>query len=278
MKRLACAVLLCVSACQPAPESSDDSSTTRIVTLAPHLAELVFAVGAGDQLVGVSAYSDFPPAVTEIPVVSDAFTVDHEALTLLEPDLMLAWESGMPASTVGELRAQGYPVEVIRTQSLDDIESAMRTIGRLAGREADGDALADRFRGELRKLRDRYKDARRLRVFYQISDQPLYTVNGAHYVSDILSICGADNVFADVAQLAPNIDTEAVLAQNPDAIVASGNAGRDVFEQWRRFPDLQAVKTSTLILVPGDELGRPSNRVLIAAERVCEALDAARAA
>ncbi len=242
MKRLACAVLIGVCACQPAPEPTDAQSAERIVTLAPHLAELVFAVGAGDQLVGVSAYTDYPEDALRIPVVSDAFTVDHEALALLKPDLMLAWESGMPESTIGELKKRGYPVEVIRTQSLADIESAIRTIGRLAGRDSEGSALADRFRQELDALEERYADEERLRVFYQISDQPLYTVNGAHYVSGILSVCGAENIFAELAELAPNIDVEAVVARDPDAILSSGSINRDVFDTWRRFPTLKAVQ------------------------------------
>nr|MDJ0919106.1 helical backbone metal receptor [Woeseiaceae bacterium] len=173
MTRLAAllATLLMLSACFDDPTVADEKPHyARIVTLAPHLAELVFAVGAGDSIVGVSAYSDFPAQVASIPVVSDAFTVDQEQLALVKPDLLLAWESGMPASTVEELRALGHRVEVIRTRGLDDIASALRRIGRLTGRAANGDEEAKRFESALAALRDANGDKRRLDVFYQVSE------------------------------------------------------------------------------------------------------------
>nr|MDJ0919458.1 ABC transporter substrate-binding protein [Woeseiaceae bacterium] len=189
-------------------------------------------------------------------------------------DLLLAWESGMPASTVEELRALGYRVEVIRTRGLDDIASALRRIGRLTGRAANGDEEAKRFESALAALRDANGDKRRLDVFYQVSEQPLYTVNGRHYISEVLEICGGSNVFAELDELAPNVAVEAVIARQPEVILAAGATTN--FDVWRRWDTLPAARTDSFYVLPADETGRPTPRVRVAAEAACAALDDAR--
>ena len=269
------ATLVAISACTDIePPDSDPARSARIVTLAPHLAELAYAAGAGDRLVGVSAYSDFPAPVRSLPVVSDAFTVDQEQLALLKPDLLLAWESGMPASTISELRNMGFRVEVVRTRGLDDIANALRRIGSLAGTSAQGDRAASEFNAALESLRAAHAGKRRLDVFFQVSGQPLYTINADHYISELLELCGGRNVFAALDEFAPNVDVEAVIAREPDVILAS--SADATFDTWRRWATLPAVKTDSFYVMPADEIGRPTPRVVIAAEAVCAALDDAR--
>ncbi len=246
------------------------SNSPRIVTLAPHLAEILFAVGAGDRLVGVSAYSDYPAEVLELPLVGDAFTVDQEQLKLLRPDILLAWESGMPASTIDELRLAGYRVEVIRTRGLADIEAAIRRIGELADAGVAAEQLADEFRLRLRRLSGMGASAKPFAIFYQIAERPLYTVNGDHYISEILELCGAYNIFMDLDELAPSVDVEAVVARNPEVLAAAGNGSS--LDVWKAFDTIDAVKHSRFLVLPADEIGRPGPRVLIAAEAACEAL------
>ncbi len=276
MQRVALlAALVLTAACDtPLNPAASETDAPRIVTLAPHLAEIVFAVGAGDQLVGVSAYTDYPDMVRELPLVGDAFTVDQEQLTLLRPDVLLAWESGMPASTVDDLRQAGYRVEVIRTRGLEDIESAMRRIGELAGTADAATSAADRFRDELAELADRYSTGERLSAFVQIAERPLYTVNGDHYISEILELCGADNVFNDLDTLAPSVDVEAVVARNPSVLVTSGDVSR--LENWQSFTTIDAVKNERLLVLPPDETGRPGPRVVIAAEAACRGIASLR--
>ena len=267
--------LFLINACFDAPPDAEARAEySRIVTLAPHLAELVFAVGAGEQIVGVSAYSDYPAAVESIPIVSDAFTVDQEQLALLKPDLLLAWESGMPASTIGELRALGFKVEVISTRGLDDIADALRQVGTLTGKDEDGERAAIRFAAALDALREANAGKNRLSVFYQVSEQPLYTVNGRHYISEILEICGGDNVFAELDEYAPNVAAEAVIARQPDVILAA--TGSTNFDVWRRWETLPAALNDSFYTLPADETGRPTPRVLAAADAACAALDDAR--
>jgi len=251
--------------------------SSRIVTLAPNLAELVFAAGAGDTLVGVSAYSDYPPAVETLPLVGDAFTIDQEQLALLRPDLLLAWESGTPAHVVDELRQAGYEVETIRTRSLGDIAAALERIGKLAGTPQKAREVAAEFSVGLQELRDAYGDAEPIRVFYQVSRRPLYTVGHEHYASELIGLCGGSNVFADLGKLAPAVDVEAVIDRDPEVILAGDDAGDDAFAEWDRWPSIAANRYGNRYLLPGDELSRPTTRVLVAGEAICEALQSARA-
>jgi iron complex transport system substrate-binding protein len=257
-------VCLCAFLCacsEPASDTGQDGSSARIVTLAPNLAELVFAVGAGDQLVGVSAWSDYPRAVLELPEVGDAFVVDQEQLAFLNPDLLLVWESGTPLHTVEELRKRGYRVESVRTRGLDDVAAALRRVGELTGRQEQADAAAEEFTAGLQSLREQYVDQPPIDVFYQVSARPLYTVNREHYVSGLIDICGGRNIFDDLDDLAP----------------ASTDAGDDAFALWDRWPSLAAIKHGNQFLLPADEIGRATPRLLIAGNAICLALSQARA-
>lgn len=270
--------LLSLFACNAGdtPVPGKPANHTRIVTLAPNLTELVFAAGAGELLVGVSAYSNYPPEVSELPVVGDAFTIDQERLALLKPDLLLAWESGTPTHIVDELRRAGYTVETVRTQNLGDISAAMRQIGDLTGQRYNAAGAADEFDNDLRLLGQEHAGNERIRVFYQVSKRPLYTVSSGHFVSELISMCGGDNVFSDLAGLAPGIDAEAVIDRDPEVMLAAEDAGADAFAEWDRWPTMASNRYGNRFLLPGDEISRPTPRVLIAGAAICDVLQTAR--
>lgn len=255
---------------------ANETTPPRIVSLSPHLAELVFAVGAGDMLVGVSAYTDYPDAAAKLPVVGDAFGLDQERLAVIRPDVLLAWKSGTPAHVVDEIRARGHRVEVITTTSIDDISTALMQIGEMTGHEQDAAAVVRQFAGSLQELEAENDDAEPIGVFYQIAARPLYTVNAEHYVSELIEICGGTNVFADLGGLAPLIGVEAVLQRDPDVILASTDAGPDAFLEWERWPELAANRYANRFLMPADEIGRATPRLLVAAQAMCDALGQAR--
>lgn len=261
-----------------APEGNEKpaSADLRIVSLAPHLAELVFAVGAGDLLVGVTAYTDYPAAAAELPQVGDAFAVDLEELGMLGPDLLLAWESGTAAHVIDELRNRGYRIETIETRGIDDIAAALQRIGNLTGHESQASHAAAVFSAGIDELAERYRGAPAISVFYQVSSRPLYTVNGDHYVSDLIEICGGRNIFDDLNSLAPLVDVEAVLSRNPEAMLASDDSLDDAFDVWQRWPELAAARYGNFFFLPADEIGRATPRLLQAGETLCEALDSAR--
>lgn len=264
-------------ACQePDRRQQETQVHERIVTLAPNLTELVFAVGAGDVLVGVSAWSDYPLQALELPVVGDAFTVDQEQLALLDPDLLLVWESGTPQHAVDELRKSGYTVETIRTRGLDDVSSALLRIGELTGRSSAAELAAADFRRALHELRESQQGRPVISVFYQVSARPLYTVSRDHYVSELIEICGGRNVFADLEDLAPGISVEAVVDRSPEVMLASTDAGDDAFKEWQRWPDMPANVYGNLFLLPADEIGRATPRLILAGGAMCLALQKAR--
>lgn len=270
-------VLAVVVACsEPAREAVAPPPVERVVTLAPNLAELMFAIGAGEQVVGVSAWSDYPPEATALPQVGDAFAIDQEQLALLQPDLLLVWESGTPLHTVEELRQLGYRVEAIRTRGLADIATALRQLGALTGHGATAEAAAARFEEGLRELRAQFAHESPINVFYQVSARPLYTVNAAHYVSELIDLCGGRNVFADLSELAPTVSVEAVLARDPEVMLASTDAGDSAFEEWDRWPGMAAQRYGNQFLLPGDEIARATPRLLVAGNAMCLALRIAR--
>jgi iron complex transport system substrate-binding protein len=258
------------------PSNGAADGALRVVTLAPHLAELVFAVGAEGVLVGVSSYTDYPPDAAALPVVGDAFSVDQERLALLQPTLLLAWESGTPVRIVDELRARGFRVETIETRGLEDIAVAMEQIGKLTHRSKQGMVAANEFRNGLRRLAQRFGRPLSIRVFYQVSSTPLYTVNGDHYVSELIDLCGGSNIFSDLTRLAPLVDVEAVLARDPEVMLASSDSPDDAFVVWQRWPELAANEYHNYFFLPADEIGRATPRLLTAGKTLCETLEAAR--
>jgi iron complex transport system substrate-binding protein len=277
-------VLGSLSACGPAantdipdePSNPETPRGLRVVTLAPHLAELVVAAGAGGLLVGVSAYSDYPPEIASLPVIGDAFVVDQEKLTLLEPDMLLAWQSGTPQHVVGELSNRGYRVEVIQTRSLEDIALALEKIGRLTGFATVAARAASDFREGLRALAERHSDAEPIRVFYQIQKRPLYTISGDHYVSELIALCGGQNVFSDLVDLAPLVSVEAVIERNPEIMLVSSDSEEDALKEWDRWPELAANRYGSRYVLQADEIGRPTPRLLLAGEALCDALQRGR--
>lgn len=269
-------VVACTEESAP-PVPAAPVTAERIVSLAPNLTELVFTVGAGKQLVGVSAWSDFPREVLELPVVGNAFTVDQEQLALAKPDLLLVWESGTPTHVVDELRSIGYNVAAIRTRELDDVANALLKIGELTGHQLEAEKAAADYRTQLQSLRDQYASLPPIRVFYQVAARPLYTVNNEHYISELISICGGDNIFNDLNELAPTVDVEAVVDRDPEVLLASTDAGDDAFVEWERWPDMAANRIGNHFLLPADEIGRATTRITVAGSAMCLALQQARA-
>jgi iron complex transport system substrate-binding protein len=269
--------LFALGACSDAPLPEHKSGTyQRVVTLAPNLTELVYAAGAGSSLIGVSAYSDYPPAALELPIVGDAFMIDQEQLAILKPDLLLVWQSGTPAHVVDELRRAGFNVEVIRTSSLADVASAIRRIGLLTGHGDDAEVAVSAYERGLESIAEGADQLTDIRVFYQVSQRPLYTVSGDHYVSELIALCGGSNVFADLDELAPTIDVESVVERDPEVLLASTDAGENAFAEWQRWPHMAANAAGNQFLMPADAIGRATPRLLQAGEAVCDALAEAR--
>ncbi len=267
---------------------SDDTGNTvtlakparRIVSLAPHATELLFAAGAGDAVVGVVSHSDYPPQAAQRTHVGDAENLDVEAIVALQPDLAVAWKSGNRLPQVERLAQLGIPVFQSEPRRLEDIATNLERLGRLAGSVNAAADAAQRFRARHRQLAQRYSRASPVRVFYQIWHQPLMTVNGEHMISHVIRLCGGQNIFADLPLLAAPVDQEAVLEADPEVIIASGAGAQrpQWLDHWRKWPRLSAVKNLQLHVIPPAIIQRQTPRVIEGAQRLCDQLEQARTA
>jgi len=250
----------------------------RIISLSPHITELLFAAGAGDRVVGVDDSSDYPPAVAGIARVGEPAALDVEGLLKLRPTLIVLWDSGTPPRAKAELERLHLQLYVTEQRRLDDIGTALIEFGRLAGTQAAAAQAAQNYRAELARLRTDYAGRPRLSVFYQVWDRPLYTLAGGHVVNEVLSLCGADNVFAGLPTLAPAVDREAVLARDPDVILigAIGAAGERQAGEWGQIPSLRAVRNHDVFTVDPSLVGRMAPRILQGVRDICGLLDTAR--
>jgi iron complex transport system substrate-binding protein len=250
---------------------------SRIVSLAPFITELVYAAGAGERLVAVTAYSDYPPAARRLPQVGDAVSLDLEHLIALKPDLVIAWKSGNRPSDVTRLERLGIPCLVVEAQQLADIARLLRLIGDATGTAEAGKAASD-FERRLDALRARYRNAPPVRVFFEIWHAPLMTVSGRHFASAALAVCGGVNVFGDAPGLTPSVSVESVLAADPQVIFggASSTQEAELSERWRQFSELSAVRDRHIFYVHPDLIQRQTPRILDGIAQICADLDMVR--
>ncbi|AOB33952.1 cobalamin ABC transporter substrate-binding protein [Bordetella sp. H567] len=247
----------------------------RAISLAPHATELVYAAGAGDRLVGVARGSDYPPQARALPSVGDGLVPDSERVAALRPDLVIGWLPAGAAPLLPVLRALDVPVYYSDPRTLRDIPDAVDRMGVLFGTQAVAAPAAAALRARIDALAARYAGRKPVRVFIQAGGDPLYTLNGSSIVSDALRLCGGINVFADAPVTAPQVTQEAVLAAQPDVIVASAASLQAITAAWRALR-LPAALRGRVVGMDADALYRPGPRLIDAAETLCAALDRAR--
>jgi iron complex transport system substrate-binding protein len=248
----------------------------RIVSLAPHLTELAFSAGVGDRLVGTVLYSDYPEDAKKIPQIGDAFRVDFERVLALHPDAVLAWDSGTPVQTIERLESLHLDVHTITTSRLADVSAAVRRIGEIAGAPAQAERSAAEFDAQIAALRAARRERREIAVFVQVNDRPIYTVNGRHIISEVIELCGGRNVFGGLNELAPVVSMEAVIAANPQVILATDDTVPDAPAHWRRWRHIDAVRTGNVYTLSSDHVARATMRLAEGAREVCRTLDSAR--
>jgi iron complex transport system substrate-binding protein len=241
---------------------------TRIVSLAPHLTELVYAAGAGASMVGAVEYSDYPAAARELPRVGGDTTVSLEAVLALKPDLIVAWPNPGSVRIINRLGELGLPVFRSEPRELEDIATTLERLGALGGTSMEATSAARTFRARKTELEKRHSERANVRVFYQVWNRPLLTVNGDHVISKVIRLCGGENVFASLPLIAPEIDAEALLRAKPEVIITSNPAAE-------RPPWLPKAR---FYVVPAQLIQRHTPRLLDGAELVCRALDEVRAA
>jgi iron complex transport system substrate-binding protein len=248
----------------------------RVISMAPHITELLLAAGGGSHVVGVAAYSDFPEAAKKIQQIGTSREVDLERIMALKPDLIVVWQPGSSERQIGILRKLGVPLFHNKPQKLEDIPDGVAKLGQLMGTEKTAAPAATGLRQQLAGLRSRYGNRPVVRAFYQVWDQPLYTLNGEHIVSDALRLCGGENIFAGLPTTAPVVSVEGVLEKNPEAIFATAEKNYGGVSMWKPYGTLLAVRNDNLFTIDGDLLNRSGPRMIAGAAMLCEKLELAR--
>jgi iron complex transport system substrate-binding protein len=254
----------------------------RVVSLAPHVTEMIYAAGGGAKLVGAVTYSDYPPEAKQLPRVGDNKALDLERIVALKPDLIVVWRHGNAQRQTDRLRELHIPLYFSEPHRLDDIAVSLTKLGALLGTASSADAAARSYRQQIAALHERYAKQPVVSVFYQVWDEPLMTLNGEHMISDVIALCGGRNVFAKLERLVPTVSTEAVLAANPEAIVTAAPGATQPdrplpsLEKWKAWPGMTAVARNNLFAIDGDLINRPAPRIAQGAAQLCEDLDTAR--
>ena len=255
-----------------------DQPTQRIVSLAPNITEVLFHIGAGEQIVGADEYSNYPEAAKQITRVNNHAAANYELILSLQPDLVIAWQSGNGDKIINQLRKLGIPVFVVETRQMEAIPSLFRRFGQLTGQGETAELRAQEFSQRLKTLRAAQTGKSMVRTFYQIWDEPLITLNGKHMISDVIGLCGGQNIFADAAPLVPYVNIESVVAADPQVIVAGGSQEDQPgwFSSWQQWRGISAVINKQIYLIPSDLMQRHSVRIREGAEMMCDFMDRAR--
>lgn len=249
----------------------------RIVSLAPHITELLFEAGAGKNIVAVTDYSDYPEAAKKLPSIGNIFALDLERLLALKPDLVIIWGTGNAKILANKLRQNHITVFESEPHDFEMIATSLERFSTLAGTAATGQLAADSFRKRLDTLRKTYQanSAKPIGVFYQMVRKPLMTLNDDHMVSSAIRLCGGRNVFGKLKELSSTITTEAVLAANPDVMLTTGESTESL-QDWLQFPTLSAVRKQQFYTIKADLLNRAGPRILDGTETLCKHLTTAR--
>ncbi|HTR06679.1 MAG TPA: cobalamin-binding protein [Paraburkholderia sp.] len=277
-------------AAEAAVTATDDAGNTvtlpasahRVISLAPHVTELLYAAGGGAKIVGAVAYSDYPPQAQQVPRVGDNRALDLERIVALKPDLIVVWRHGNAQQQLDRLRALHIPLFFSEPHKLDDVATSLTRLGVLLGTQPAAQAAAGAYRRDIAQLRARYAQRAPVSVFYEVWEAPLMTINGSHMISDVIALCGGRNVFAALEPLVPTVSTEAVLAANPEAIVTASQGATSPDQplpsltRWHSWPTLTAVARGNLFAIDGDLLTRPTPRLAQGAAQLCKDLDLAR--
>ncbi len=250
----------------------------RVIALAPHIVENVYTAGAGDQLVGVVTYSDYPEAALSLPIVGGYAKINLERILELKPDLIIAWESGNSDAGVARIQELGFPVYIDQPDKLEDVAKSIRDIGVLTGTSSIAEPAAVKYIEQVEHVRRKQLSLQPVSTFYQVWNQPLRTINGKHIISDAIELCGGANIYADESVIAPTINIESILERDPEVILASGmsDARPEWLDEWKDWPSLSAVEDGNLYFVNPDHIQRHTVRILKGIEVICDQLQQAR--
>ncbi|MDG4812418.1 cobalamin-binding protein [Hydrogenovibrio sp. 3SP14C1] len=254
------------------------TSYERVITLSPHLTEMVYSAGAESKLVGAIAYSNYPNSAKALPIIGTYNALNLEKIIQLKPDIILAWQSSNQPKVLERLKQMGFKIELFEPRKLTDIPHDIKRIGTLLSTFQAAEINAKKLTAQLQTLKRQYQDLPKIRFFYQIWDDPMMTVNGTVFISQAIETCGAENIFAQQQILAPEVDTETVLKRNPDVILLGGEdtVQKIWYQNWLKWPQINAVKNKQIYLINTNHFQRPTARLINHLPELCQQVQQAR--
>lgn len=247
----------------------------RVISLAPNITEILFAIGAGKNMVGTSTFSNFPEKAKTIPIVATYNHVDLERIVAQRSDLVIAWKVGNPTAEIDQLKKIGIKVYEASFQNILDIAKEALRFGQLLGLQKSAQRFTRVFIENYYSMQKKYQNKKTITVFYQLSLHPLMTLNNQSPVGQVIQLCGGKNIFGQMTTVAPIVDIESVLIRNPDVIligvggVAFIKDKNNILQFWKQFPELSAVKKHHIYFFNSSTIERYGPRILNGASRVC---------
>lgn len=253
------------------PVQAAESSPQRIITLSPHLAELVVLLGTGEQLLGVAEHSDFPSQVKKIPRIGGATGLDMERILTIKPDLILAWQGGTRETDIQALKEQGIRVVSIRSESLEDIPESISTLGKLLNQQQQSAKLVALFNKQRNQIFKMYRESPVHRFFIEISSQPLMALSNRHSFGAGLRLCNLENIFADEDKAAIIVDLESIISRKIEFVLLrkSVTENADELASRKAFYQIKEGDVASVISFDEDAAFRQTPRLLDAVEQVC---------
>lgn len=247
----------------------------RVISLSPDTTELAYEAGLGDNLIAVSAHSDYPPQAQQLERVANYRGINIERVITLKPDLVLAWKGGNPDKELAKLARFGINIFYSNPHSLYDTANNIEKLGKWSSDPAQAKARADTLRAELKKREAKHQGKPKIPYFYQLSNTPLITNNGQHWPQPLFALCGGENIFARSPAPYPQVGIEQIIVKKPQAIFyPKDNPFPHQWEKWSTM--IPAVNLGAIFAISGDWLNRPTPRALLAADQICDALDKVR--
>ncbi|NVJ60111.1 MAG: cobalamin-binding protein [Gammaproteobacteria bacterium] len=259
-------------------EQKSNNDNLRIIALAPHAVEMLYALGAGKNIVGTVEYADYPEAAKTIRRIGNYAGIQIEQLVALKPDLIVAWKSGNRAEDLAKIESLGFPIYYTSPQTINEVFTDLANLGEKTGQINEAKEIVAELKTEYSKIKQRYNNKRKVKVFYQLWHDPTRTIGKDSWINSMIEDCNGINIFSDTDAGYPLVAFETVVVKNPEVIIIphhSGEQGAKV-DIWKKWQEVDAVKNDRLSVLNGDLLHRFSPRAIEGLSKLCGAIDTAR--
>jgi vitamin B12 transport system substrate-binding protein len=259
-------------------DSNDSLQKQRIIALAPHIVESLYAIGAGEQIIGTTAHADYPKAAEDILRVGNYARLQIEKIIQLKPDVIIAWKTGNPSDDLARLEKYDLKVIYSDPQTLEDVGKELMMLGKITGRETTANSVAKDYLTKLQEIRHTYAGQQKVSVFYELWSRPLRTVANKAWPQQQIALCGASNPFADAKDDYPSIGLEQVLVTLPQVVVQPSQHSADSPDglNWPQWQHIPAVKNNFIFHPNADKVHRMTTRMLDEVVILCAQIDTAR--